>query len=111
MNDVVERLKKIARNSLSDSIENDAIKYIEYLEQRNAVLQKLIEQNPNSVEFMDAFDQGFMAALEDVSNDLEKYIERSRKRTSDYRAKTKNMPIGISQLKRTESGEDVYTRK
>lgn len=111
MDNIKEKLKQVAKNPITDSIENEAIKYIEHLEQKVSQLEVLVKQNPNSVEFMDAFDQGFMAALEDMSNDLEKYIERSRKRVSDYRIKTKNMPTGIAQDQKTQTGDDVYSRK
>ena len=102
MNDVKERLRKLAKNPLTDCVENDALRYIEHLESRVETLEALVKLNPNSVEFMDALDQGFMAALEDTANDLEKYAERSRKRVADYRKATRNMPIGKAQEGRTD---------
>jgi len=108
MNDIKEKLKKMARNPLTDCIENDALKYIEHLERQVTELKKLVNLNPNSVEFMDGFDQGFMAALGDVANDLEKYAERSRKRITDYRQATGNMPTGVAQDQRKANGEDIY---
>jgi hypothetical protein len=108
MNNIKEKLKKLARNPLTDCIENDALKYIEHLERQVTELKKLVNLNPNSVEFMDAFDQGFMAALGDVANDLEKYADRSKKRITDYRKSTGNMPTGVAQDQRRADGEDIY---